>query len=193
LATEVIVAGIGGQGGQLLAKCLAAAAALEDSEAFLTSEVGGEMRGGHSLATVALGPGATRTLPVIPEVDAAIVLSPALWPQVAAVLRPGGLLVLDSTLGPWDRVPAGVEALDVPATRLAREVDAPLGAGFVLLAAYNAQSGQVSLDSLIAAMRPMVPSYRTQHLEANERALRSGAAFLLAGSAAATARSSQWS
>jgi len=39
-------------------------------------------------------------------------------------------------------------------TRLAGEVDAPLGAGFVLLAAYNARTGQVGLDSLIGSVEP---------------------------------------
>ena len=48
-------------------------------------------------------------------------------------------------------------------------------AGFVLLGAFIAVTGLVSLDSAIVAMRELVPAYRTQHLEANGRALRAGA------------------
>ena len=47
--------------------------------------------------------------------------------------------------------------------------------GLIMLGAYNAITGLVSLDSLVDAMKELVPSYRRQHIETNERALRIGA------------------
>ena len=44
----------------------------------------------------------------------------------------------------------------------------------VMLGAYAGTTGIVELDALIEAMRESIPPYRTQHIEANERALRAG-------------------
>jgi Pyruvate/2-oxoacid:ferredoxin oxidoreductase gamma subunit len=45
----------------------------------------------------------------------------------------------------------------------------------VMTGAYVALTGIVSLDSAVAAMRDALPSYRKQHAELNEKALRLGA------------------
>jgi 2-oxoglutarate ferredoxin oxidoreductase subunit gamma len=43
-----------------------------------------------------------------------------------------------------------------------------------MLAAYCAITGLVGVESLVTAMKQVVPSYRRQHVEANEKALRAG-------------------
>jgi Pyruvate/2-oxoacid:ferredoxin oxidoreductase gamma subunit len=53
-----------------------------------------------------------------------------------------------------------------------------MSAGFVLLGAFVAVTGLVGVESAIGAMRQLVPAYRTQHVEANERAIRAGAGLL---------------
>ena len=40
--------------------------------------------------------------------------------------------------------------------------------------AYAALSGIVGIDALVEGMRESIPSYRTQHLAANETTLRAG-------------------
>ena len=50
-----------------------------------------------------------------------------------------------------------------------------MAAGFVLLGAYAAVTGVVGADSLVDAMKELVPPYRTQHVAANEAAIRAGA------------------
>jgi 2-oxoglutarate ferredoxin oxidoreductase subunit gamma len=71
---------------------------------------------------------------------------------------------------------AGV--FEVAASDVAAELGNPMSAGFVLLGAFVALTGLVSVESTVAAMRELVPAYRTQHLEANEQAIRAGAALL---------------
>jgi Pyruvate/2-oxoacid:ferredoxin oxidoreductase gamma subunit len=46
----------------------------------------------------------------------------------------------------------------------------------VLLGAFCVVTGLAAVDSLVAAMRELVPAYRTEHLAGNEAALRAGAA-----------------
>jgi hypothetical protein len=38
-------------------------------------------------------------------------------------------------------------------------------------------TGLITLEGAVGAMRQLVPAYRTQHLEANEAALRAGASL----------------
>ena len=44
----------------------------------------------------------------------------------------------------------------------------------VMLGAYAGTTGIVEQASLVEAMRQSIPSYRTQHIESNERALLAG-------------------
>jgi 2-oxoglutarate ferredoxin oxidoreductase subunit gamma len=47
--------------------------------------------------------------------------------------------------------------------------------------AYAGLTAIVSPDALVEAMRESIPSYRTQHIAANERAIRAGLDAVTAG------------
>jgi 2-oxoglutarate ferredoxin oxidoreductase subunit gamma len=64
-----------------------------------------------------------------------------------------------------------------------------MGGAMVMLGAYAGTTGIVGLTSLIEAMRESIPPYRTQHIEANERALRAGFDLLPANAHPAWERS----
>jgi 2-oxoglutarate ferredoxin oxidoreductase subunit gamma len=63
----------------------------------------------------------------------------------------------------------------VPAMDMAVELGSAMSAGFVMLGAFAAITGLVGVDSAVGAMRELVPAYRSQHVVANERAIRAGA------------------
>lgn len=189
---EVLLSGIGGQGIQLCAKALALAATGDGHQALLSSHYGGEMRGGQTEASVVIADVGLRSVPIIPEAWSAFVMHPRYWPGVAERLRPGAVVVADA--GVADAVDldegAGPEPrrlFAVPASDIAGELGAPMSAGFVLLGAYGTITGLVSTDALVAAMRELVPPYRTQHIAANEAALRAGASADAAAPLAAPA------
>lgn len=175
MQTEVMLTGIGGQGIQLCAKTLAIGATDEGRQAMLSAHYGGEMRGGQTEASVVVGDGPLRALPILPSTWSALVMHPSYWAPVRAKLRPGGVVVANATL--LDE--AGLDAGDrtvflVPAGDIAAGLGAPMSAGLVLLGAYAAVTGLVGLDALIAAMTRLVPPYRSQHIAKNEAALRAG-------------------
>lgn len=174
---EVIVSGIGGQGIQLLAKTLALAATRQGRYAMLSADYGGEMRGGPSKASVVVGDEPLRALPVLPSAWSAILAHHRFSEGVLTRIRPGGPIVANtplvdpSTLDGW-----AVHPIDAGA--IATKVASAQAVGFVLLGAYNAVTGLVAPEALVAAMEELLPPYRRQHAAANVRALEAGAAAL---------------
>ena len=189
MQTEVIMTGIGGQGIQLCAKVLALAATNEGRQAMLSAHYGGEMRGGETEASVVVGDTNLRALPILPSTWSAFVMHPNHWPSVRDRLRPGGVAVVNSSIMGTGTEVDGGQVFGIEADAIAASVSAPMGAGFVLLGAYCAITGLVGLESLVAAMKQLVPPYRTQHIAANEASLRAGADAAPAGAAPAWATS----
>lgn len=173
---EVLFTGIGGQGVQIASKSLATAAMDEGREVMLVPRYGGGMRGGMTNAELTVADGPIRALPVATGAWSAFVMDPSYWHTIRPRLGVAPVVVVNASLvtGPLELGDATV--WEVPASALAVEVESPMSAGFVLAGAFAAVTGLVATESVVAAMRQLVPSYRTQHLEANERAIRAGAA-----------------
>jgi 2-oxoglutarate ferredoxin oxidoreductase subunit gamma len=123
---------------------------------------------------VTVGDSPLRALPIVPSAWAAYVMSPAYWHTVRDRLQPGAVVVVNSSLASVSL--DGGRVVEVAANDVAAALGNPLSAGFVLLGAFAALTGLVSVDGAVAAMRQLVPPYRTEHVQANEAALRAGAA-----------------
>jgi Pyruvate/2-oxoacid:ferredoxin oxidoreductase gamma subunit len=171
---EVLLTGIGGQGVQLAAQVLARAAVLEARHVLLFGVYGGAMRGMNTDGTVVVGDEPIHSPPLLSRAWSAIAMHDRYWGPVAPKVRDGGVVVVnDSTFGAdLGDVPA--RSFRVPATELAAEVGNELAGSMVILGAFAAVTGLVTLDGLHAGMRQSVPAYRRQHIEVNERALTAG-------------------
>jgi len=175
LEHELFISGIGGQGIQLMGKVLALGAIAEKLFVQLTGEYGGAMRGGSTVASVVIGRERLRALPVVSEGGAALVMHDKyLDEMVIPKLRPNSLIVSEASI--VEQLPdvTGHRLIAVPAKLIALEIGNSQSTGLVMLGAYAAITGLVGVESLIDAMKQVVPSYRRQHVEANERALRAG-------------------
>jgi Pyruvate/2-oxoacid:ferredoxin oxidoreductase gamma subunit len=185
---ELLITGIGGQGVQLSAQVLARAGALEDRAVMYLGLYGGMMRGGNTDSTIVIGDGPIEAPPVVSRAWSSIAMHDEFWAPLEPKLRPEGLvLVNDATF--TTEIHAPVTVIRVPATNVATDLGNPLGGAMVMLGAYAGTTGIVELDSLIEAMRESIPPYRTQHIEANERALRAGWELLPANAYPAWERS----
>ena len=185
---EVLFTGVGGQGVQIASKVLATAAIDEGRQVMLVPRYGGGMRGGMTNAEITIGDQALRALPVATSAWSAYVMDPSYWSTISPNLADGAVVVVNASLfhQPVDVV--GARGFEVAASDVAAELGSPMSAGFVLLGAFVALTALVQVDGAVDAMRQLVPSYRTQHLEANERAIRAGALLLPAGGAPAWER-----
>ncbi|MGO9877623.1 MAG: 2-oxoacid:acceptor oxidoreductase family protein [Acidimicrobiia bacterium] len=170
---ELLITGIGGQGVQLAAQVLARAGALEGRSVMYLGLYGGMMRGGNTDSTVVIGDGPIEAPPVVSKAWSSIAMHDQYWPPIEAKLRPDGLVLVNDATFTAD-IHAAVTVIRVPATNVATDLGNPLGGAMVMLAAYAATTAIVELASLVDAMRESIPPYRTQHIEANEQALRAG-------------------
>ena len=174
---EVVITGIGGQGIQLMAKILAQAASAQGRFVMLFGIYMGMMRGGPSDSTVVISDEEIAAPPIIPEVWSVVAMHPAGVAPLVAKMRPGGLLLVNSTL--VTKVPArdDIRVAGLPATRIAEEAGNIMGAGMVALAAFAETTGVVPADALVAAMRDSLPPHRQHLADANVRYLEAGLGY----------------
>jgi Pyruvate/2-oxoacid:ferredoxin oxidoreductase gamma subunit len=174
---ELLITGIGGQGVQLAAQVIARAATLEGRQVMYLGLYGGMMRGGNTDSTVVVADGPIEAPPVVSHAWSAIAMHDEFWAPLEPKLRRGGLvLVNDATF--THEIEGDIVVHRVRATDVATELGNPLGGSMVMLGAYASATEIVAIDSLVAAMQASIPSYRTQHIAANEEALRAGAELL---------------
>jgi 2-oxoglutarate ferredoxin oxidoreductase subunit gamma len=172
---DVILTGIGGQGIQLCAKVLALAAAADDRHVMLSSYFGGEMRGGRTEATVVTRDEPITGLPpIVPRLNAAIVLHPAFLGDALPRLTDDPLIVADAWAWPDDDALPDARVLRVPARERAAELGAPVAAGLVLVGTFATVTATASADSLAGAVRELVPAHRVAALEADLAAVAAG-------------------
>lgn len=171
---ELLLTGIGGQGVQLAAQVIARAATLEGRNVALFGVYGGMMRGGNTDATVVVGDGPLQAPPLISHSWSAIGMHDEFWQPVAPKLRPAALvLVNDATFAtPLDT--DAYRVFRVRATEIATQLGNQLGASMVMTGAYVGITGIVELEAAVEGMRASIPPYRTQHIAANEAAIRAG-------------------
>ena len=174
---DVIFTGIGGQGVQLCSKVLANAAVAAGRHVMLSSYFGGEMRGGRTEATVITRDRPVVDLPpIVPRLQALIVLHPAFLAEARPRLVAEPLIVTDAWA--WDDPadpPPPARVVPVPAREIAADLGAPVAAGFVLVGAFAALTDVADDAALASATRQLVPPHRAAALEANLAALAAGA------------------
>jgi len=177
---ELIVTGIGGQGIQLAAAVVARAAVDEGREAQVFGSYGGMMRGGSTESTIVIADGAIVAPPTVGETWSAILMHHEHARHALACLRPGSLVFVNSTVvadhgSLAERLTGeGCTVFEVPASDMGAEVGHVMTGSMVMVGAYAAATGLVQLPSLVTASSASLPSYRAQHVELNERALRVG-------------------
>ncbi|HVM66724.1 MAG TPA: 2-oxoacid:acceptor oxidoreductase family protein [Acidimicrobiales bacterium] len=180
LERELLLTGIGGQGVQLAAQVVAKAAVAAGRDVQVFGSYGGMMRGGNTDATVVVGDGPIEAPPTVTNAWSALLVHPEFATPMLARVRPDGLVLYNATL--FEHEPrAG--AIGVPATALG---GAPVNASLVMVGAYLAVTGLVTLDGAIEAVDDVLPSYRRQHVPGCQQALRTGY------DAAPSARADAW-
>lgn len=176
---ELIMAGFGGQGVLTLGQVLAEAAVIEGREVVWTPSYGPEMRGGPAFCTVILSSEPIGS-PVVAGADTAIIMNQLSLAKYQGQVRPGGALLLNSSLVDAAEVRTAARWYPVRCNHLAEELGDPRIANMVMLGALLELVALVRPDSVIEALRHILPERRHHLLPVNGQALEAGAAAMRA-------------
>ncbi len=188
---EVLITGIGGQGVQLAAKILAQAASQEGRNVMLFGIYGGMIRGGPSDSTIVAAEGEMLAPPIVDEAWALLAFHPGALPRLLPKIRPGGVVLANSTLCLRPIPRSDVLVVEVPATRIAEEAGKIVGASMVALGAFLAATGFASPAALEEAMRMLIPPHRQSLLAFNETCVELGREYVR-GRALASPEARAW-
>ena len=173
--TEIILAGFGGQGVLLIGKMLAYAAMKMGREVTWMPAYGPEMRGGTCNCTVVLSDRPIGS-PISKSPHGLIALNLPSLDKFEDAVRPGGVIVVNTSL--INRLPhrTDVTVVAVPANEVAIECGSPKAANMVTLGAYLGASGVVELDQVKAIVAESFAA-KPKLVEVNHAALSRGFAF----------------
>jgi 2-oxoglutarate ferredoxin oxidoreductase subunit gamma len=139
---ELIMAGFGGQGVLLIGKLLAYAGMKAGLEVTWMPAYGPEMRGGTCNCTVVLSDRQVGS-PVTNRPHGVIVLNLQSIDKFEPMVRPGGILVVNTSLINRDAVRTDLVVVPVAANQIAKDAGSTKAANMVALGAFLGASGIV--------------------------------------------------
>jgi 2-oxoglutarate ferredoxin oxidoreductase subunit gamma len=176
MQTEIILAGFGGQGILFAGMMLAYAGMDEGHNVSWLPSYGPEMRGGTANVTVIISDEDIGA-PVIRQPQVAMAFNNPSMEKFEALVKPGGLLVYNSSL--IDRTPnrADITYLPVPANDIAQELGDVRMANMVAMGAMVTATGLLPLEAISHTLKRHLPSKKQALVQNNELALQRGAAL----------------
>lgn len=170
---EVIMAGTGGQGIMIMGQLLAHAAVVEDKNVVWFPSYGPESRGGTADCTVIVSSDEIGS-PVIDSPDTLVAMSQPMLDKFAGSVKNEGVIFVNSSLAALpDRNHCRIVA--VAASDEADKLGDLRTANMVMLGAYVEAVRPVRLESVLHALRIVLPARRHDMIPLNEQALKRGA------------------
>ena len=170
---KIIVAGFGGQGIILMGKLLAHAGLLEGRKVTCLPSYGPEMRGGTANCIVIVSDSKISS-PIVTTFDTVVALNQPSLDKFEKAVKPGGLLMFDSTniINPPAR--REIQIVPVPASEEAVKLKNTKTMNMIVLGAFLEKTHVVEVDSIMKALKKVLPERYHHLLPLNEQALRRG-------------------
>ncbi len=147
MQTEIKFAGFGGQGILLSAKLLAYAAMKQDYFVAWVPSYGPEMRGGTAYCTVVISDKRIGS-PIIKNPTHLVAMNRPSLEKFAGDVKPGGVILINSSLIPTRSQRDDIKELVVPANDVAIKAGSVRAANIVALSSFAAKSDVVDLELL---------------------------------------------
>jgi 2-oxoglutarate ferredoxin oxidoreductase subunit gamma len=170
---ELLAAGFGGQGVLSMGMTLAYAGMLEGKEISWMPSYGPEMRGGTANC-ITIVSDTQISSPIITTFDTVVALNQPSLDKFEHSVKPGGLLVYDSTNILTPPVRADIQVLALPASEEAIALKNTKIMNMIVLGAFIGRTQVVKIESIMAALRKVLPERYHHLLPVNEQALKRG-------------------
>jgi 2-oxoglutarate ferredoxin oxidoreductase subunit gamma len=170
---DILFAGFGGQGVLSMGMTLAYAGMLEGKEISWMPSYGPEMRGGTTNCIVILSDRRISS-PILARFDSVVALNQPSLDKFEKAVKPGGLLIYDSTniIRPPTRT--DITILAVPASRVAAEMKNTKVMNMIVLGAFLELRTVVLQGSVLEALRHVLPERHHWLIPLNQQALERG-------------------
>jgi 2-oxoglutarate ferredoxin oxidoreductase subunit gamma len=181
---DLVLAGFGGQGVLFAGQLLAHAALGARLHTTWYPSYGPEMRGGTANCTVVISDEPIGS-PVVAEPQAAIVMNLPSLDRYEPLVRPGGLLIVNTSLIERAVTRDDIDVVGIPADDVAAELGEARLTNMVLLGALLARIPVLTIDHVATTLAGVLPARHRHLLAANRAALQQGADLALTQEATA--------
>lgn len=174
---QITIAGFGGQGVLFVGKTLAYLGMDTDKNISWLPSYGPEMRGGTCNCSVIISDNQIGS-PIIVNPDTLIVMNKPSLEKFADTVKPGGLIVLDSSLIDTKVERDDIEIIYIPAMKIAEaHGNAQLG-NMVMAGAYiKAKEPMFKIESLYESVKAHIPPAKVKLAESNIELIKAGYDF----------------
>lgn len=172
MESSLLIAGFGGQGVVLIGQLLGYAASSSGKNATYYPSYGAEQRGGTANCTVVISEEEIGS-PVVTKLDTVIAMNEPSLVRFEEWVKPGGILIINSSLIKRPVVRTDIQVIAVPANEIAGELGTDKIANMVVLGTYLAVSKVLSVETVLNTMREKLAAKAT-FLPLNEAAIQSG-------------------
>ena len=174
---QIVIAGFGGQGLLFSGKVLAYAALMEQRELSWLPSYGPEMRGGTANCNVIISDTPVGS-PIVQNPNVLMVMNTPSLDKYEKTVVPGGKIFVDSSLVSRKVERTDVEAVYIPATKMAGDMGIPTLANMILLGAIVKSTGCVGDEAVLAGLKKIVSAKHADLLDAILQAIQAGKDFL---------------
>ena len=170
---NLVLAGFGGQGLLFAGKVIAYAGLIEGREVSWLPSYGPEMRGGTANCSVCVSDIPIGS-PLVLAPGALIAMNLPSYDKFIDTVKPGGTVIVDSSMILKEVERTDVKVFYVPATKLAEDTGLKGLGNVILLGKLFSELGFCSSDALDEAILKCVPASKPQMIEYNRQAIKLG-------------------
>ncbi len=185
MKTEIIMSGFGGQGVMSMGQVVCYAGLAEGKRVSWLPSYGPAMRGGTANCSVVVSDKPVGS-PVVSRPDAVIVMNRPSLDRFEPNLKPGGTLVINTSMCDKEPTRTDIKVVKVPATTIASDLGNIRVANMVALGAFLGVVPIVEIGSIVAALAAHLPERHRKHVPLNAKALEAGKAAALGARAQAS-------
>lgn len=173
---EFIFAGFGGQGVLLIGQLISYAGMMDGKHVTWMPSYGPEMRGGTANCSVVISDHEVGC-PIVGEPDAVLVMNNPSLEKFESMLKPGGVLIINSSLVSVKPTRSDIRIIEVPATDLEEELGILKAMNIIMLGAFAKATGCATEATMFKVFEKKFAA-RPHTIEPNKIAFKKGASLV---------------
>ncbi len=173
MTTQILLSGFGGQGILFTGKFLAYKGLLQDKNVSWLPSYGPEMRGGTASCSVIISDEEVGS-PIISQPDVLIAMNLPSFEKFEPTVRPGGIVIADSSLIEAKSTRTDIDVYYIPATALASDMGKQSLANMIILGKLLKVMNDFNEDEIKTVLSKVIPPKKADMLDINLKAMQLG-------------------